>query len=133
MPVRSAASGIDGWHLDITGRTEVTKQMITLENETKPLTTQRSQFVHGHLRRFAFFDPVTAGRRTIQAAKDVHQGRLAGARGANDGHHLAGLDVEIDVFEHLHHLVARRESAGYTTYADQRFRHDARYRFAAAN
>jgi len=38
VPVGSAASGIDGRHLDVAGRAEIAKQMIALEDETKTLT-----------------------------------------------------------------------------------------------
>src|SRR5256885_7335956 len=44
-------------------------------------------------------DAVAARGRMVQAAEDVHQRGLAGARGADDGHHLAGLDGEVDVLE----------------------------------
>ena len=45
----------------------------------------------------------------VNAAQQVHQGGFAGARGAHDGDHLAGLDAERDSLQsgnlHLAHVV----------------------------
>ena len=49
---------------------------------------------------FAAGHAVGPARGAVQAAEDVHQRGLARARGADDGHHLAGLDGQVDVLEH---------------------------------
>jgi hypothetical protein len=133
MPVGSAASGINGGHFDIAGRAQVAKQMIALEDETEPLAAQRRQLVHVHLRRLAAFDPIIACRRPIQTSKYVHQSRFAGTGGADNGHHLSGFNVEVDILQHPHHLVACGESAGYPTHAYQWLGHGAPYRVDPAS
>ena len=51
-------------------------------------------------------DPARRGR--AQAAQEVDQRRLAGARSADDGHHLAASDGQVDVLEYL--IVYSREA-----------------------
>ena len=41
---------------------------------------------------------VPVGRR-VEAAEEVHERRFAGAGGADDRHHLALVDLEVDAFE----------------------------------
>jgi hypothetical protein len=51
------------------------------------------------------FEPVAAAGGTIEAAQDVHQGRLAGAGGADDGQELAALDLQVDAAQGGHRHV----------------------------
>ena len=47
------------------------------------------------------FEPQRAGGRVVKAGEQHQQGRLAGTRGADDGHRLAGLHRERYVVQHL--------------------------------
>jgi hypothetical protein len=49
---------------------------------------------------FLAIDPDLAGGRVVQAAEQLQQGRLAGARSPDDRDPLAGLDLEVEVLEH---------------------------------
>src|SRR5437870_5460446 len=44
---------------------------------------------------------VGSGGRGVEAADQIHQGRFAGARRSDDGHHLAAVNFEIDPFQRL--------------------------------
>ena len=57
-------------------------------------------------RHLAAVEEVAARGRAIEAAEDVHQRRLARARGAHDGDELAPLDDERHVVERVHLDVA---------------------------
>ena len=48
-------------------------------------------------------------RRAHQATQRLHEGALAGAVGADDRHHLAGLEPEVDAEQRLRVAVARAE------------------------
>src|SRR5581483_6767776 len=50
-------------------------------------------------------DPTTGG--VIEAGDELGHGRLAGPSGADKGHGLAGLDGQVDVFEHRRPGVVR--------------------------
>ena len=53
-----------------------------------------------------------AGGRAVEAGEDVHERRLAGARGAHHGGQLAAADLERDAAERVDGGVARRRSGG---------------------
>ena len=53
-----------------------------------------------------------AGGRLVEPGEDVHEGRLAGARGAHDAGELAALDVEVDAAEGVDRRVALAVGAG---------------------
>src|SRR3546814_2587083 len=52
-----------------------------------------------HLRDVLAVYGDTAASRLIEAEEEPRQGRLARARGADDGEHRAGPDVEVDALE----------------------------------
>src|SRR5690606_1953208 len=52
---------------------------------------------------------VDAGAGAVEAAQNIHQRRLARAGLADNGHHLAAVNVEVDALEHGNRLAARLE------------------------
>src|SRR5262245_56036708 len=55
--------------------------------------------------RSATADPDAALRRTVEADYQIEEGRLAAAGLADDRHHLAAADAEVEAVDR-HHLVA---------------------------
>ena len=51
-----------------------------------------------------------AGFQRDQADQRLHGRRFAGAIGADDDHHLAGIDGEIDALEDIHPAIAAEEA-----------------------
>src|SRR5205085_2440635 len=45
------------------------------------------------------FEQITAGARLVEAAEDVHEGRLPAAAGPHDGHEASVLDRYVDPAE----------------------------------
>jgi len=111
QPGLAALAGIDGRHLDVALRRQVGQQVIALENEAEVFAAQFGQFVRVQLAGAAAVHAVVAAGGAVQAAQDVHQGRLARARRADDGHHFPGLDGQVDVLEHGDGLLARGKLA----------------------
>ena len=50
----------------------------------------------------------------VQAAEDIHQGRLAGTGGADDRHQLATVDLQVDTPERQELAVAGEKTAADT-------------------
>ena len=74
--------------------------MITLENEAEVLPAQGGELVPAEGGSVAPGHQIGPLARLIQAAQQVHQGGFAGARSADDGHHLSTGDRQIDAIEH---------------------------------
>ncbi|MNN43437.1 hypothetical protein D3C81_1576730 [compost metagenome] len=70
--------------------------MVALEHETEGLAAQPGQFVAVQLGNVLAGEAVAAGTWAIEAAEDIHQGRLAGAGGADDGDEFAGMHAQAD-------------------------------------
>src|SRR3546814_20513318 len=68
------------------------QQAIVLEDEAEVLAAQRGQRVGVERGSLAAGHAVAATARPVEAAEDVHQGRLARAGRPDDGQHLAGVD-----------------------------------------
>src|SRR5262249_12472164 len=95
-------------------------QVVALEHEAEGLTAQSRQLVALEARDVLAEKPIRARRRTIEAAENVHQGRLAGARGPDDRHELARIDREVDPVQHLDGQLAGAVRLGDTVQLDER-------------
>jgi hypothetical protein len=118
-----ARTGIDRRHFDIFQRIEIGQQLVALEDETEMLAPELGQLIGLEPRDVASGEPVFAGPAVIEAAEHVHQCRLAGAGLSDDGDHLAGLDVEVDILEHRDALGADRILAAELPDGNQRLGH----------
>src|SRR5207245_2768351 len=90
---------VDERHLDVVDRTGARNQVVGLEDEADLSISDPGQLVVGQRRDVVAVEDVAAGGWLIEAADQVHQGALAGARGPHDGDELALRNVERNSFE----------------------------------
>src|SRR5690606_18733928 len=112
-------AGINGGYFHVLGGIGRGNQVVALENETEGAAAQAGQLVAIQLGNILAFEQVTAGGGLVQAAEQVHQGRLAGAGGAHDGDELAGMDIQGDVMQHGSRQLAVAVGAADAFEADQ--------------
>lgn len=72
-----------------------------LEDEAQMLVAEVAELLLAEGGGVDAVDTYAASVRTVEGADDLQQRCLAGAAGADDAHHLATFDVEVDAFEHL--------------------------------
>ncbi len=108
---RAVGARVHRRHLDVAGGRQVLHEVVALEDEAEVLAPQLGQRVAVERAHVVARDRVAAAAGAVEAAQDVHQRRLARARGADDREHLAVADVEVHVLEHLHPRLARGEAA----------------------
>ena len=90
---------VDHRQLDVLERGGARQQMEGLEHEPDLAVADAGELVlRGVLDRL-LVEAIGAGAGRVEAADQVHQRRLAAARGAHDGEVLALLDVEVDAGE----------------------------------
>ena len=104
----AAAVRVEQRQLDVLERRGARQQVEALEHEPDLRVADARQLVVRQLRHVAAVQQIAAARRPIQAAEDVHERRLARARRPDDGHELAGGDVERDAAEGVHRRPRRR-------------------------
>jgi hypothetical protein len=81
---------------DVLLRGQHGKQVEELEDEADVLAPDTRDLVVRELAEPGSCDRDEAARRPVERGQDVHQRRLARARGAHDRRELAGLDLERD-------------------------------------
>jgi hypothetical protein len=87
-------------HLDIAQRAQFRQQVITLKDEAKMFAAQRGELVRIERRRFPAINQIVARGRPVEAPDHIHQRRLARAGRADDRHHVALRDGQVDVLQH---------------------------------
>ncbi|MNU62891.1 hypothetical protein D3C71_521310 [compost metagenome] len=122
-PLAAVAAGIDRRDLDIGERRDFVQQMIALEDEAEMLAPQCRAVVVVEGRGFAAGNLVGAFGRPVEQSENVHQGRLAGAGGADDRDHLAAIDRQVDVFQHGDRAIAGGIIAAQAGERNQGFGH----------
>ncbi len=75
--------------------------MVALEHKTKGFTPQPGQFVTVQGRDVFPGEAVFARGRSVEAAEDVHQRRLAGAGCTDNRHELPGMDRQVDATQYV--------------------------------
>jgi hypothetical protein len=83
-------------------RVEPGQQVVGLEDEADFLIAHPRQLVFAELADVLAVEDVDAAGGAIQAAQDVHQGRLARTGRPHDCHKLAFFDLRIDPAQRLH-------------------------------
>src|SRR5690606_16143223 len=106
VPVLQLHARVHGGHLDVLGGRVLRDEVVALEHEAEGLAPEVRQLVAVEVRDVASLEQVLAGGGPVEAAEDVHQRRLARARGAHDGHELARVDLQVDAVQHLRGKVA---------------------------
>jgi hypothetical protein len=92
-----AHPGVDHRQLDVAERADPGDQVEGLEHESDLAVSDIGQLVSFHAAHVHSIEQVAAMAGQVQAAKDVHQGRLARPAGAHDGDEIAALDAQRDV------------------------------------
>ena len=109
LPRRVTAVRVDQRQLDVLERRRAREQVEGLEDEADLPVADLRPLVAVELRDVHAVEKVAARGRPVEAADDVHERALAGARRAHDGHELARRDRERDAVERAHldlaHLV----------------------------
>ena len=100
--LRSGDTRVDERQLHVGLRGCPREQVERLEDESDALVAYGGEFVGHHRRDFLALDLDTAGGRSVEQADDVHERRLAGARGSHDREHLAIADLQVDTAESVH-------------------------------
>ena len=97
----AAALALDeaGHHHVLEG-VELGEQVVELEDEADGPVADRRQPGAGEAGELVVAEADGAARGQVEGADAVEQGALAGARGADDGHHLALVDGDVDAPEH---------------------------------
>ena len=124
LVARAPLAGVDRRHFHVARRAQVRQQVVALEDEAEVLAAQFGQLVGVEFAGAAPAHAVVAAGGAVQAAQDIHQRGLARAGRANDGHHLAGLDGQVDVLEHRDGLLTRRELPAHARQGNQGTAHD---------
>ena len=113
-------------------RARARQQVEALEDKAEPLAADAGELGLRQARDIDAVEQIAAGRWTVEAAEDRHQGRFAGARRAHDGHELAALDGEIDAAERVNIDVADVIGPRHAFDRDDRVGHGRRPRAKAA-
>ena len=119
LPLGAGDAGVEERQLDVAQERGLGQQVEGLEDEADLLVADRGELEAGELRDVLAVQAVGALGRRVEAAEDVHEGGLAGARGADDRDHLALLDLEVDPAERLHGQLARVVGLGDPLHADE--------------
>src|SRR5439155_1241072 len=97
-----AIAPVDQRKLHVLDGVEARQQVEGLEHEADVLVADRRELVVGELSHVLPGEHVRAGIGYVEATEDVHERRLARARGTHDRDELARSDVEIDAPERVH-------------------------------
>src|ERR1051326_1180263 len=109
--------------LDVLDRRRAREQIEALKNEADLRVANDGALVAIELRDVDSVEQVRSGRRTIEAAEDVHQRRLAGAGRSHDRDEVAFVDEKIDAVERAHFHFAHRVDLRQLTNLDDGTRH----------
>ena len=92
-------AGVDQRQGDVVFKVHARQQVEALKDETDGLAAQAGEFVRLQAFDVAAIEDVVAAGGAVEAAKQVHEGRLAGAGGPHHCHELAAVDAQINLFE----------------------------------
>src|SRR5688572_16551424 len=107
-----AFAAIDQRQLDVLHRAGPREQVETLEHEAEILAPQQRALVAGERLDFGAEETKHPRSGHVEAAEDVHRGRLARARRAHDRDEVAALDGDVDPFQRLEGAGALAEGLG---------------------
>ena len=121
-PHGGALAAVEQRQLDVLLRRGARQQVEALEHEAEVAPAQPRALVARQRLDVRAVEQVLPGARRVQAAEDVHRGRLARAAGPHDGDELAGGDVEVDALQRQQLGLAAAVDLGHAAQADQRRR-----------
>ena len=123
-------AAVEHRQFDVVERGRPRQQVESLEDEADAPVAHFRQLVLRHRRDVLAVEQVLAGRRPIQAADDVHEGRLARSRRSGDGQELAARHVDIDAAQRAHLVIADDEGLDQVARRDHRWRRARRSVFS---
>src|SRR5436190_1890166 len=97
---------VEQQQLDVVERRRPRQQVEALEHEADLLVPDDGELVLGQLRHVLAVEEVLPAGRPIEAADDVHEGRLAGARRSGHGDELAATHIQRGAAQRPHFDVA---------------------------
>src|SRR5438034_7638999 len=98
-------------HLDVLRRGQRRDQVELLEDEADPLQPELGELAVTELRELASFEEHLPGRRAVEGAEQLQQGRFARAAWTDDDHEFAAVDLQGDVADSLHLRAAAADAA----------------------
>ena len=96
----------EGGDADILQRREFGQQVVGLEDEADVLVAETCQLPLLQSEDIGIPIMQGAGVGAVEGAENLQQGGLAGTRGTDNGDHLALLDADTHVFQHMEVAVA---------------------------
>src|SRR5690242_19039840 len=91
-PLAHGHAAVEQGQLDVLQRARARQQVELLEDEADLGIADPGQLVTAEARHVVAAQPVAAARRRVETAEQVHERRLAGARGPHHRAELAGFD-----------------------------------------
>src|SRR4029077_13403063 len=93
---------IDERELDVPRHGHARNEVVALEDQPDPATTDERELLLVELRDVELLEQVVALGQDVEAADDVQQRRLTAPRAAHDRHVVAAIDAEVDRAERPH-------------------------------
>ena len=101
-----ALAGVEQRQLDVLDRRRARQQVEALKHEADRFVANPGELVGRQRRHVTAVQDVTAARRPVEAAEDVHEGRLARAGRSDDRDELGRGDRHGDAAQGMHHVIA---------------------------
>ncbi len=106
-PFFQIKTGIDCRYLDILRRRQAGEQIVALEDEAEGLAPQGGKLIGVQRADILATHLIGSASRPVEAAENVHQGRLARPGLADNRDELAGMHLNRDTIERVHGCLAR--------------------------
>jgi hypothetical protein len=100
------------------------EEIESLEDEADLGVADLGEGVAGEVRDVLAVEHVASGGGAVEAAEEIHEGGLAGARRAHDRHEVARANLQGDLAEGMHDLTAHAIVLGQLVCLDERAAHD---------
>jgi hypothetical protein len=120
VPHQRRLAAVEQRQFDVLLRRGARQQIEALEDEPQVAAAQPCPLVARQCFDMCAMEQVLPAAGRVQAAEDVHRGRLARAARAHDGHEFAGADVEIDALQGHQLSRAAAIDLGHCAQPDQR-------------
>ncbi len=112
-PPAVVRAAVDERQLHLGNGRPARQQVERLKHEADTTAANSCQLRLRHPVNVVSLKLVAATRRLVEAAQDVHERRLAGAGGPDDGQELAALNLQVDAAQGGHRNVAGAIHLGY--------------------
>ena len=117
---------VDERELDVLDRARTRQEIEVLEDEPDFSVADRGALIRRKAGDVDAAQPIRTAGRPVETAEDVHQGRLARARGPHDRDELTRADLEGHAAERMHFRLTHRVDLRELPDGDQRLDHQCR-------